>query len=199
MKGRYFLPGSILLFLLHKQNPDVTWERGKEKKKEQKVKLWLFLQESGLAQPSCRARSPGWSPEGVAGSGAGRGPASHPELRQRSACQAPSPLNPPGLAGAGLPWSWGPRKDPRTQGRREGTPRRQLSSRGSGELAGGGVVPPWPAGGVRGRCCYFGSRPGALRFQPLHFQSCPRALFGGENAGSSHRRFARKGKAEDGS
>ena len=27
VKGRYFLPGSGLLFLLQEQNPDVTWEK----------------------------------------------------------------------------------------------------------------------------------------------------------------------------
>ena len=107
VKGRYFLPGSVLLFLLHKQNPDVTWGGGKEM--EQKVKLLLFLQEGGLAQLQPFGPSPGRCPAGVAGSGAGAGPASIPgETAQRSAqplcvLGPPRKLNPPRAPGGRPP------------------------------------------------------------------------------------------------
>lgn len=110
VKGRYFLQGSVLLFLLHKQNPDVTWKRKtKQNKKGTKSKtLQLFLQESGLVQPQPSGGSPGRSRAGVADSGAGRGPASCPEIPQQGASQAPSQLyrprarraRPPGVVGA---------------------------------------------------------------------------------------------------
>lgn len=107
VKGRYFLPASVLLFLLHKQNPDVTWGE----KNGTKVKLLLFLQESGLAQLQPFGPNPGRSPAGVAGSGAGAGPASIPagdRTAQRAASLrpwAPSQIQPsPGSRGQA---SWG--------------------------------------------------------------------------------------------
>lgn len=143
VKVRYFLPGSVLLFLLHKQNPDVTWER--RKKREQKVKLLLFLQGSGLAQP------PPLGPRGCGGVGSRAG--QHPRGRAGSA----KLFRVLGLTPPRVPWDRPPgcgdskrsgvlRPQDSGQGWPEATAGRQLSARGRWGPPRGEAVPSCAGG-----------------------------------------------------
>eukprot|EP00069_Balaena_mysticetus_P010559 bmy_06981T0 len=167
---------------------------------EQKVKLLLFLQESGLAQLQPFGPSLGRCPTGVAGSGAGAGPASIPagdRAAQRAASLrpwAPSQTQPSPDSRRQASWGSGDlrkragvlRSWDARQGWREGTSSGRWGRLSPPALAGcaGNVVRDAP---------WFAALPAA----PLP-QLSLRPVWG-ENAGPSHRRFARKGKAEDGS
>lgn len=65
-EGPLFPAGYCPPFLASQTKPGCDLGTEKKKKKEQKVKLLLFLQESGLAQPQPLGPRPGRSPAGVA-------------------------------------------------------------------------------------------------------------------------------------
>lgn len=118
VKGRYFLLGSVLLFLLQEQNPDVTWEKrgwGRKKSKTFVVSpgKWTSSTPSLGRQPRPGLRR-AWQ-----GREPGRvGPASPREPAQRAASLrlraafANSTL--PGLPGADLLGLWGPEQKGRS-------------------------------------------------------------------------------------
>lgn len=109
VKGRYFLPASVLLFLLHKQNPDVTWgEKNGTKSKTFVVSPGKWARSTPTLWPQPRPVSRGRGRVGSRG-----GPGQHPRGRPHSAARSLSAsLGPlanstlPGLPGAGLLGLW---------------------------------------------------------------------------------------------